>query len=157
MVYTAGLSPTLSPPPGSTPRNTHPLSALLGLPHNPWPLCGPGQSRTRQGAAAFWSLLCGISSAPGPAQLATSAAFAGLQAPWAAHVPGPPRCSVAAVTQGASGARTRAWPGGLCRGSWDPPPQQPAPKFPRTRSPGGARRRTFFHRGVGARGLWTPR
>lgn len=132
------LTPSKPSTRSTTPRNTHPLSAPLGLPHNPWLLCGPGQSRTPRGAAASWSLLCGISSAPGPALLATSAAFAGLQAPWAARVPGPPPCSVVAAAQGAMGARTRAWP-------WWPVSRVLGPAAPaagaqvsRTRSPSAA-------------------
>lgn len=113
----------------STLRNTHPLSAPLGLPHNPWPPCGPGQSRSRQGAAAVCCLQCGISSAPGPAQLATSAVSAGLQAPEAARVPGPPPCS-AATAQGAAGALTRAWPRWPASRVLDPPPHQSESKFP---------------------------
>lgn len=122
----------------STLRNTHPLSAPLGLPHNPWPPCGPGQSRSRQGAAAACCLQCEISSAPGPAQLATSAVSAGLQAPEAARVPGPPPCS-AATAQGAAGAPTRAWPRWPASRVLGPAAPPAGVQVSRTRSPRGDR------------------
>lgn len=122
----------------STLRNTHPLSAPLGLPHNPWPPCGPGQSRSRQGAAAACCLQCGISSAPGPAQLVTSAVSAGLQAPGAARVPGPPPCS-AATAQGVAGALTPAWPRWPASRVLGPAAPPAGVQVSRTRSPRGDR------------------